>query len=393
MPSIITKGCGAASGFGFGTAPPLPPLTFDNWEDLVLIPYKENSQSTADRLAFYDFVNDEFVHDIYMGSNSATQIFRHYGTGQLIYTIRATKSIKMIDLRTGDTTWEESASGYTPMPYAKDKIVSFDQDGVKIYAYTQTIGDDGLSSDIDSHDWFDVGYSGSITGYSNPDGGVAHEIDSNFEMEHTGNIYFGIQVKDESGSPYTARNGLGYINTSGNISSVDDDDANYNFSRPSGAHGEGWGHIYGFDGNKQQIFEDSFGTQQSNTSSGNGYIRGCGSRNSSYPIVKGWHYPYDSQVSGNYVGRTFLMKYTSAGGHTAIEDIQDSTHSQKRGVVTQTIPTGAIFVYQAADGTPKYKTYSASSDSMSSEQSFSGATWSTPTINNSNTATTSCMTY
>jgi len=212
-------------------------------------------------------------------------------------------------------------------------------------------------------------------------------------MEHTGNIYFGIQVKDESGSPYTARNGLGYINTSGNISSVDDDDANYNFSRPSGAHGEGWGHIYGFDGNKQQIFEDSFGTQQSNTSSGNGYIRGCGSRNSSYPIVKGWHYPYDSQVSGNYVGRTFLMKYTSAGGHTAIEDIQDSTHSQKRGVVTQTIPTGAIFVYQAADGTPKYKTYSASSDSMSSEQSFSGATWSTPTINNSNTATTSCMTY
>ena len=205
MPTIITRGAASASALGFSGAAE-DPLIFTNWDDLLLIPYN-NAASTANRLAFYDYVTGAFVHDISLtaatGANPG-QIFRHFSTGQLIYVSRGSDEVHMVDLRTGDLIWSDTASGRCPLVYAQDKIVSVSKSGTSVTAHTQTIGDLGLSSDIDSHAWLTTGDSTSIAAFGNPDGAVAHEINASFEMAQTGDIYFAYSVPNTGASTYNA---------------------------------------------------------------------------------------------------------------------------------------------------------------------------------------------
>ena len=396
MPTIITRGAASASALGFSGAPE-GRLIFDNWEDLLLIPYN-NIASTANRLAFYDYVTGEFVHDISLtaatGSNP-TQIFRHFSTGQLIYVSRGSQVVSLVDLRTGDLIWSGTASGYSPVVYAQDKIVSVSKSGTSVTAYTQTIGDLGLSSNIDSHAFMTTSDSTSITAFGNPDGAVAHEINASFEMAQTGDIYFAYSVPDAGAPTYQPKVGLGKINTSNVISTVSSSVISVNLSRPSGANGEDFGQVYIFDGSRSVAFSSSLQALVSVTSSGNGYVRGAGTRNATYPTAKAWHNRYASGGGGSYTGSTYISKYATSGAETSLYGVADSSTNQARGAGVQTTPLGAYIFYSNASGAIKYRVYTAATDSLGGETAFSGTVpWGgSAVVNYSNSTTTTCQVY
>ena len=373
------------------------PMIFDNWEDLLLVPYND-AAAGPNRLAFYDHVAGDFVHDMSLTAATGSapqQIFRHFSTGQLMFVFRSSRTVAMVDIRTGNLIWSTDASGYAPMTYAQDKIVSVGKSGTSVIVYTQAIDDDGLSA-LDSHSFMTTTDSTSIVAYSGTDGCVAHEISGSFEMAQTGDVYFSYSVPDEGAPQYKPRFGLGKISTGDIISSVSDSIINTNLSRPSASHGDGHGQQYCFDGNVEQSFSTSMAAYTSISDSANGYVRGCGSRNATYPIIKAFHHPYHNSMGGGvYKGAIFVYKYDTSGGETAIHDVDDSTNSQYRGPGVQTAPLGCFIFYNNAVGNRRYKFYTASTDTLGGETGFSGtAPWGGSAIlNYSGGNTTTCQVY
>ena len=387
MSTIITAGAESARGYGFGTS--VPKVEINNWDEILMIPYREGV-GTPYLIAFYDFVAEEFVHEINISSGPSYggQLFRHYDSGNLVLTSRGRQVVRLISLQNGSDIWSVNSDGYSSTPYAKDRVVSISKSGTTIYAYTSLLTTSGITNTDGPSTWFTTTDTVALTSSSNPDLSAAHSIDGNFEMQQTGNIYVAASVPDTGGSGgYKHRVGLGYVETDQDFQDVSDVQGDRNYSRPAGGNGDGIGMMSVFDNARNYIYTTSLGsiTPSDQTTGGNGYVRPAGTRNSTYPFATCFHWPYETNNGdGTYTGRTKAFKYNTSGVETSVFTIDDNSSGQFRGGFVQTIPAGCIFCYQDASGTPKYRKYTASSDSLGSEQSFVGATWSNPCINYTN---------